>query len=191
MGNYPHYFIAIPLPETIQEQFAEWQSQLMKHIPLKRWYDKRDFHITLKFLGPVSDNQLTDLSRGLSGLELHAPFSLRVGKVGTFGSRKHPRVVWAGVEESEPLFLLKQTVENVTEMAGFPKENRPYRPHITLGKRWDNTNSKDMTEILASIQEPYRDIFTMEVAKAVLYQVEPEKKQKYKPVHTYSLLGKE
>jgi 2'-5' RNA ligase len=63
------------------------------------------------------------------------PFSLSLGELGTFGSRRAPRVIWTGVTgELAPLLALQQHIATGLEALGFPREERPFSPHLTLAR---------------------------------------------------------
>ena len=133
MSNFPHYFIAIPLPKRLQQFLADWQSELKTILPYKQWTNIQDLHITLKYLGPVPDIKLKDLIKRLHAISF-TPFHIQVGSIGMFGTSAKPRVLYAAVELSEALADLQQQVESVVSHEGFVPERRSYTPHITLAK---------------------------------------------------------
>lgn len=185
MSNIPHYFVAIPLPEYIKEYFAEWQKALKERLSYKLWPHMEDLHITLKFLGPVAPDALQKLQKELSAIQQLEAFTLKVGTIGTFGNPRNPRVLWAGVEKNKPLVLLQEWVEECAITAGFAKENREYRPHITLAKKW--AEGKMNNSFFAEINEQYIWEREMEVNEIVIYQIFPSRSPKYEIVQTYSL----
>lgn len=125
------YFLAIELPESLQESLSLIRPPQGPGIKLVA---PRQMHITLHFLGELSTNQVESLTTSLSVFEVE-PFPLTVSGLGTFPTRKSPRVLWAGLKESSELLdlhhglgeLLKYTLE-------FEPEDRPYHPHITLAR---------------------------------------------------------
>ncbi|RLL47715.1 RNA 2',3'-cyclic phosphodiesterase [Oceanobacillus piezotolerans] len=187
MGSFPHYFIAIPLSSKLQDYFSNWQDELVGKLPYKQWYNKKDFHITLKFLGEVDDNKLKALRMELEKLSLLKAFSIVVGEIGTFGNPKSPRVIWAGVEKNKNLMQLAEKVEEYATKVGFPKENRPYSPHITLAKKWIGEKGKNDINWLEEAKEKYKETNLLRVQQVNLYQIHPGKEQKYEPVQTIQL----
>lgn len=179
-----HYFIAIPLPEKIQILFSKWQEELKGKIPYKQWPYQEDLHITLKFLGPVADNKLTALKNELQTIKNHQAFSINVGGIGTFGNPVKPRVLWAGAEKTEALSSLYEKVEEATVNAGFQKENRAYRPHITLAKKW----AEDAASVsIDQIKSDYTDRQTILINHIVIYKIHPQKSPKYEVIEKYML----
>lgn len=187
MSQYPHYFIAIQLPETLQDTFASWQERLKGILPYKQWYHKKDLHITLKFLGAVNDQKLEELKYLLKRVEDLSAFNMEVGSLGTFGNPHRPRVLWAGVERVEPLINIQHTVELVALEAGFPKENRDYSPHITLAKKWRSEVGHSYREVLEKLKREFHLKSDMHVSDVTLLKIHPSRQQKYEPIQAYTL----
>jgi 2'-5' RNA ligase len=100
---------------------------------LPRWpSDLRRWHVTLAFLGEVADPQpVTDALAG--ACREHRPFVLRLAGSGAFG-RNGP--VWVGLDGDLPeLHALAESVADACRSAGVAVEDRPYRPHVTVGRR--------------------------------------------------------
>lgn len=184
MSNFPHYFVAIPLEQQLKDYFSTWQDDLQEKVFYKIWPHKLDLHITLKFLGAVGTNQLKNLQKGLHTVEQLSSFEIKVGGIGTFGNPKSPRVLWAGVEKTNALQTLQETVENCSTHAGFSKENREYNPHITLAKKYDGEAAY---ETIAAIKNEYTAEQTMQVNEIVIYQIFPSRNPKYEIVQSYNL----
>jgi len=93
-------------------------------------------HLTLKFLGNVAKDDLSRVAQALELLrERHEPFEVSISGFGAFPSERKARILWTGVGEgSEPLRALALSVEDLLEPAGFGREQRPYVPHLTLGR---------------------------------------------------------
>lgn len=185
MNKTSHYFIAIPIVEELQQVFSRWQKDIKNSLSYKIWPHQKDLHITLKFLGAVDENKLTSLRKELNTIN-HQEFSLTVGSIGTFGKPDSPRVLWAGVDKTDSLDQLYKKIEQTTISVGFPKENRVYRPHITLAKKWNSNTSN--YEGINRVKENYQsESFMMNVQEFVLYQIFPSKTPKYERVETYHL----
>src|SRR5690625_7787462 len=74
-----HYFVAIPLTDTLKNHFSVWQEELKEELPYKKWTNKLDLHITLKFLGAVEHEQLTRLQQELKQVGNANAFSTKAG----------------------------------------------------------------------------------------------------------------
>jgi 2'-5' RNA ligase len=131
-------FIAVDLtPEIVQrldQVLHDLKARLDADAPV-RWVASGNIHLTLKFLGDVSLKHLDLLEKMLQAeVARHAAFELSVGELGAFPSTHRPRVVWVGVQAPPDLGALQNGVE--TEMAhlGYAREERPFSPHLTLGR---------------------------------------------------------
>jgi len=128
-------FVAIfPPPEVREALFRAAQN-----LPTSRNFrlvGQEKIHLTLKFLGDVAEDELDKVKQALQPIrERHDPFEVSTSNFGAFPSEKKARILWAGVEEgSERLRTVARHVENLLEPAGFEQENRPYKPHLTLGR---------------------------------------------------------
>ncbi|MFX3623105.1 MAG: RNA 2',3'-cyclic phosphodiesterase [Ectobacillus sp.] len=172
-----HYFIAISLPPFIKEVLASWKEQAQNILPFQTWVHQEDYHITLAFLGSVSLDKLSLLQTELKHLAV-PNISLALQGLHTFGSPRQPRVLWAGVTAEPQLYTLQQDVKRICENVGFSLEKRPYKPHITLARRWRG-------------EEPFKGADTqawdgMEflVEKVALYETQLNQVPKYKEIYS-------
>lgn len=100
-----------------------------------RWTPTQQFHITLKFLGEVSEGQLDSLCESIrAAVSSHFVFTFPLLGVGLFGSRYDPRVLWAGATQSPELQELGEAVLEAAATSGFPRERLPFVPHLTLAR---------------------------------------------------------
>lgn len=130
-------FIAIDPPQEIREQLAS----LCYGLPEARWTPIEQFHLTLNFIGEVDGTTFLDIRESLTEL-IQPPFELRFKGVGFFPPRGAPRVVWAGVELSEPLMQLQRKITTHLRQMGVELEKRKYSPHITLARLRQTPESK-------------------------------------------------
>ncbi len=128
-------FVAVNLPEE-ERRAAYDATAALRHAELPvRWVQPASLHVTLKFLGEVSEEQAPALAAALDGAVGAArPFEVGLGGVGAFPSLARPRVIWLGVEPHPALELLANDVELALQPFGFEAELRPFQPHITLGR---------------------------------------------------------
>lgn len=151
-------FVACELPQAACDALAQVQDGLRaKGAAPLRWVRPEGIHLTLKFLGGVPEAQRRAVEDALVAA-IAAPFrlSLRLGAVGSFGGRQRLRVVWVGLEgDVEELARLADGVERALEPLGFPREKRPYSPHLTLARVPDHATVEQRLR-LASLLESYR-----------------------------------
>lgn len=120
-------FIAIDLPAEIKHSL--WM--LRCDLAGARWVPPEQMHLTLAFLGEVTDDQLTALGAALACIQL-PPFFLSFTSTGCFPDRRRPRVLWVGLAPQPALTKLALQVQEALLLCGLPVEERPFSPHITL-----------------------------------------------------------
>jgi 2'-5' RNA ligase len=136
-------FTAIEIPEAIRTRLTFLQGG----IPSARWSPVENFHLTLRFIGEVSETTASDIDGVLEGLNGQG-FTLTLKGVGEFGGRD-PRALWVGVAPSEPLMRLAAKIESALQRMGLEAETRKYSPHVTLARLRDAPIGK-VREFLAA-----------------------------------------
>ncbi len=153
-------FIALPLPDA-------WVAALEGVIETLRgdaaggvrWVDPSGTHLTLKFLGATKAELAPRIIAGLEReFEGAKPPVLSLSGLGAFPAGRNPRVLWAGV--SGQLDLLGDWHERAERAAtglGWTRENRPFRPHLTIGRVRDRASAaqrRSINEALAATNIP-------------------------------------
>ena len=130
-------FIAITLPETVQDALAD----LGNGLPGARWVAPENLHLTLRFLGEIDRRDAEDIDAALA--EIRAPgFPLSIVGVDRFGDNRRLRQLWAGVEPHPGLLHLQSKVESAVVRSGLAPERRKFKPHITLARFKSNPGDK-------------------------------------------------
>jgi RNA 2',3'-cyclic 3'-phosphodiesterase len=108
-----------------------------------KWTETENLHLTLAFLGDTEESVIKKLSVAMKErCHGYGNFELILRGTGVFKSLNDPRVIWTGIEPSEMLSGLNLLVRQSIEASGIVLENRPFKPHLTLGRiRSINTNS--------------------------------------------------
>lgn len=143
-------FLAIDLPEEIKVQIENVQNRLKTAVKGIRWTRPEGIHLTLKFFGNISENQIYDISSVVEKNTVNVrPFTLNVSMLGTFPNPKRPRVLWLGIGGSvERLLYLQREIEKDLESIGFQRENRAFKAHLTLGRVKSPKNVKGLSEVI-------------------------------------------
>lgn len=172
-------FIAINLPENVKKDLLEYQEK-WPEIPA-RWSRKDNLHITLAFLGNISDEDLPDVC-GISEdtAAKFSPFFITLKNIRYGPPKKPPRMIWAEGEESEELGKLQKYLENAlseTPSNNFKSESRPFAPHITLARirQWEfnKINPEERIRIDEEINFTF-EVNSIEVMESVLKRGGPE-----------------
>ncbi len=117
----------------------------MKHITHLRdlvptspasWGRENSLHLTLKFLGNVPADCLPNLSAAASrAVAQLKPFDISLTQTGAFPKSGSPRVLWIGIDDpTQQLARMQVRLEEECEREGFPKESRPFHPHLTVAR---------------------------------------------------------
>lgn len=204
-------FFAVALPDTVREKLAALEESLRDQAPGApvSWVVPQNIHLTLRFLGDTDERLLPRL-REEAGSVAGAvpPFSLVLEKVGTFGGRSSPRVVWVGVRDDAGkahLRVLGEGLERAARKLGFTPEERAFSAHATLGRirdaRGKVTTLKGRRrpagglETLVAGLEKVRDFEagTFEVTRFVLYEsrMQGPRPPEYVEVESFQLQGME
>lgn len=130
-------FLAIDLNDAIRKQAQAVQTLLAASGAAVRWVSPKNLHITLQFLGDVSDRDLAEVCRlVLKAVSKNESFRITVSGLGAFPNTRRPKVIWVGVDEGrDALLRLYSAIAAPLEAAGlYRPEDRPYTPHLTLGR---------------------------------------------------------
>ena len=183
-----HYFFALALPNDVKHALHELSKHIQKEFPFKNWVHKEDYHITLAFLGRTSESQLKEaVSRTGRALENIPAFPLTINGTGTFGSQMFPRILWADTRYSAPLLQMQEKVYTACDDAGFQLEKRPFKPHITLARKWKSEEAFSSDHLIRHVTS-LLPIGSFSAEKIVLYKTNPNAVPKYEIKETYKLL---
>jgi len=193
MQQQAHYFLALPLSPTMKGLLSNWREILEPKLQFKTWVHREDYHITLAFLGHASFSQLNELKSGIINVtKQHQIFELTLAGLGTFGKQDSPRIFWAGVLNSEPLRSLQFDISNVVKNHGFQIDTRPFNPHITMARKWNEDKIFDFENIDKMVM-PKEEVSSFIVENVVLYRTHLQRVPKYQPLTVFPLMedGKE
>jgi 2'-5' RNA ligase len=128
-------FIAIDLDPELKRTLQDLILKLKRTEADVRWVNSQGMHLTLKFLGEIGEDRVpavVSVLRGAAAGSTILPLLLQ--GTGTFPGGKSPRVIWAGFKEEPGLLALQRSVEDGLELEGFPREEREFHPHLTIGR---------------------------------------------------------
>ena len=124
--------LAPPSDTALEKCISSSRSRLSSVL----WVPPKQFHVTVKYLGEVRSDDLLSACQFVDDAAQNEPaFTAEISGFGTFPEGKPPRVLWAGIEEGvAPLQRLRDQLDHSFEELGVPRENRQFRPHVTLGR---------------------------------------------------------
>jgi 2'-5' RNA ligase len=120
------------------------------------WVPTEKIHLTLKFLGNTDDSLIPKIKEQISKKLLHYnAFYIKIVGVGCFPSEKRPRVLWVGMENSDILQSIQKEMDTEVAGLGFAREDRPFSPHLTIGRVRSQTGIAEMLRRLAEFRTAY------------------------------------
>lgn len=183
-------FVAVPIPEAVQQAVRAAQAGLAEHkLPL-RWVDPSVGHLTLKFLGDTPLAKVEALTGQLAeAVGKHEAAELTTDHLGAFPHARAPHVVWLGAAgELAAVQALVSAIDTAAAGFGFDLEQRVYRPHVTVG-RWVYAAQKafDITDILRDtpVEAARLPVDRVQVIRSILRARGPE----YTVVAEWPLVG--
>lgn len=164
-------FIALPLPDYIEQKLGDISGLLKEQGGKVRWVPPENIHMTVRFLGETEDGRVPKLVRMLD--EIVPQFDSTVvviDRLGGFPNIRKPRVIWAGLAESdnvERLSKMTRQIELAVRKLRFEPEKKGFKPHLTLGRVKDPKS----VQTLASFIESYRfDPIQVHLDRVVLFR---------------------
>jgi RNA 2',3'-cyclic 3'-phosphodiesterase len=160
--------VAVRPPDEVLSEVSAMVARARGVLPDARWAGPEQWHLTLAFLGPVSE--LAPVVDGLRSLRGRGSFTLRLGGAGAFPSVRRARVLWLGaVDGGEAVSSLAGDVASTLAPLGYEPEERRFHPHVTLARL---RVPGDVHAAVAALGEsPAGEAFTVE--EFVLYQSRP------------------
>ncbi len=172
MSNIIRTFIAVEIPEKIISSIDRVQESIKNYGFKIKWVRPERIHLTLKFLGNIEAADTENVGRALcEAAGTIPPMSLQAKGIGVFPGIRRPRVVWVGITgQLETLGRLQKTLDENLAAIGFPKEKRPFKGHLTLGRIQKKIDTKRFIEALDTFKKFETETFTAD--RVVLYQSE-------------------
>lgn len=148
-------FLAFEMPEKIKEIVSRTLRE-MKKLPLDvRWIKADNIHITVVFIGNISEDNLMPIGEAVSKIcKRYGPFNVTLTGSGIFGSLRNPRVIWIGLDgDLTRLSYFRNSLQKNLKPFGIKEEKRRYKPHLTLGRfRKGSGYRVNMDELLSEYQ---------------------------------------
>jgi RNA 2',3'-cyclic 3'-phosphodiesterase len=163
-------FIAIEPDDEVKCYLENLQKKIFS--PDAKLTFSKGYHLTLKFLGDVSEVTSGEIQSELEKIKFER-FRIETTQIGFFPDEKAPRVIWIGVEPKEKIIRLQKDIDNAMERIGFLKDNR-FHPHITLARgKYIDTNCIDEIRQLKTKKETF-DVDSFILYKSDLHQTGPK-----------------
>ena len=143
-------FIAIELPGELKQALAELQRRFKSagSLPVK-WVEPSNIHLTIKFLGDIDAGSPDKIIKALNeAVSSSKPFNIEVRGLGVFPNMNRIQIIWVGLYgELEKLGQLQKNIEAGLKPLGYPSENRPFTPHLTLARVRDFARPEERQQL--------------------------------------------
>jgi 2'-5' RNA ligase len=173
-------FVAIDIDDAIRERISRFLEGVRGFAEEARWVRPESLHVTLKFIGERSEEEVEKIKRGLETIEA-GTFEMSIRGYGFFPGARAPRVFWVGIDGGPQLTSLAAAVDQKLARLDIPKEEHAFTPHLTLARgaggsgsprkqKGDHPNSRfqHLQEKLAALSAP--DFGSMTAHEFFLYQ---------------------
>lgn len=161
-------FVALDLAEQVRANIAQAITELT-FIPAIRWIAPANFHLTIKFLGEIDESRIDPIGAALdTQLRPFPRFGINAKGLGVFPDLRRPKILWVGFA-GEQLFNLVSRVESALSPLGFTPEDRPFTPHLTIG-RWRQFKRPPKNLAAELLKWRDREFGESVIDKAILYQ---------------------
>lgn len=173
-------FVAVEIPAEVLAALEAAQSELRRRLRA-RWVRPGSMHLTLKFLGDIPAARVASVAEAVQAAAGgNTGFSLTASGIGVFPSIRRSRVIWAGFSGHTGLLSdLQRSLEERLAALGFPREERPFRAHLTIGRFSEAVDPEQMAEVLNSFDA--RPFGEFAVEELVLFRSDLQPKG---PVYT-------
>lgn len=164
-------FVAVDISDEARRKVAAYVETLRNEFRNARvgWDKPEKLHLTLKFLGDASENQLETLNKIVGEIAGKiSKFSLQIAETGIFPTQRNPRVLWIDIiDTAETLAKINNLLEAECEKIGFEKEKRKFVPHLTIGRVCEPNRASGLAKKhLENIFEPVE----FEISEIVIYE---------------------
>ena len=144
-------FVAIEIQNELKTKIDDYILTLKQIAPKIKWINAKNLHLTLKFLGEIPQELLSQVQSELSAVSnVVNPFEMSVSSAGFFPNQLKPRVVWLGLQNdsNNSIFKLHEWIDERLEPLGFEREKRRFSPHLTLGRIKVPGDYQDLSEYI-------------------------------------------
>jgi RNA 2',3'-cyclic 3'-phosphodiesterase len=146
-------FIAAEFPAEVVASLSQIvREQWPQQINGVKWVNKNQYHLTLKFLGDTSMDQIpviTQVCKENTNSELDFPLDIK--GFGVFPNQQSPTVLWAGIHGADQLIQYQNKLDKALNRLNIPLERRAFKPHLTLARIKDYFPRTQLVSFLAPL----------------------------------------
>lgn len=161
-------FTGIVIPDAVRSAISGYVAQLSELVEGVKWVPEENLHVTLKFLGSFELDKVPIIEAAMRKAESLLPMALLIGGAGAFPSAGSARVIWVGVTDVDgKAGKVYRIIENAAQKCGVKREQRAYRPHITIGRA-----GKRPVKLPPETEDVFDFEFRLDAAELALFRSE-------------------
>lgn len=142
-------FISINFEEKVKNEIQDVINEMKKYTIQGKFVNIDHMHLTLEFLGEIPQEKVHKIKEVID--EVHfEPFTMNLTKVGCF-KRREGNIYWLGIEHNEMLIKIQSKLHELLIKQGFELEDRPYKAHVTVGRKIRLQDDADVQRLSNSI----------------------------------------
>ena len=170
--NEKRVFIGIPIGANIKPVLSVLKSKFTQYSENIKWIPSENIHLTLKFLGNISVNDLPILIQSLKKELTQNSFAMVIESTGIFPSSHSPRALWLGIKRgAEELISLHTQIEKSLGKITAKNPELTFIPHITIAKIPQKLVKIDVLPFLNSVYSPIElDVNSICLFESQLFQ---------------------
>ncbi|MDE2222256.1 MAG: RNA 2',3'-cyclic phosphodiesterase [Candidatus Omnitrophica bacterium] len=163
-------FLAFPISGELKEEFERLLGDLKKTGADTSWVKPENIHLTLKFLGDIEPEDLKKITAVLTEqASRFSVFASYLTEIDAFPDLHHPKIIWAGLDDSiRTMETIVRVLENELAQCGFSREERPFKPHLTLGRIRSGSHLRNLISAVKQIS--FRNRIEQQFETIILYQ---------------------
>ncbi len=149
-------FVAVEIAPDVRSRITELITRLRSSDAKVNWVAPENLHLTLKFLGDQTDEEVATVCQAVQQAATTVPaFAFHCRGVGAFPNMERPRTLWMGVRDgTDALRQLQQAIDQQLARHRYPSERRGFQPHLTFGRvRSGGAAMGELAELLAKAQD--------------------------------------
>lgn len=142
-------FVGIKLDDSVLLEMEKFLKPFKKMASPIKWTKPENIHVTLKFIGEVTPDKYSRIETLLDNADFKTgSIDLTIAGCGKFGKGRDMSIFWIGLDKNEKLEDLYNRIETTLQKAGIPKEERRFKPHLTVARNKKSFNFKSFFELI-------------------------------------------
>lgn len=157
-------FIAINFEENIKNKIQGIIKEVKESSLQGRFVSNEHMHLTLEFLGEIPEDGIREVEKVMAQIDFET-FTMKLKDLGSF-KRRDGDIYWLGIQYNEELLKLQSRLHERLIEEGFKLEARPYKPHITIGRKVKMDNNFDVERLSDDIKNINIEVDKIDLMKS-------------------------